>query len=422
MEIYITGSPYSTIRTGDYDYLKKFKETYNKEKILGRMEEIKSGKGIKELYDREFLKSIHNERLFKEAYERVRKNKIRKEEIRRIKEEVKSKILIIEYRAPETGCLFYPEDIEELRRERVKVIIVCHEYYINILRRYLKRMTLEVIRRADKTYFFNRIDYEEAERGGYKGDYSYTRVMPLIEMKKNKIKDTLEREENILFFGLIRPNKGFINALLLSKILEREGDKRKVIIAGKCEYCNIIIRKWLLKLEIDVIDEEMRVKEKYAKNLEIYYNPGDELLLKIVNRCQYGYKSDGKGFSNNASSLINIVSLGCILFTKWTRFTPKILIEEGSKYKGAIIFQEKESKDILTNKVPEPENVYKRIKELKRREKEEIIEKMRELIEEVYNKKGIIRRFFYDLKPKGQTSQEWFSTKSAAVKKDFTSP
>jgi glycosyltransferase involved in cell wall biosynthesis len=395
-EIYITSAPFQTEKTGDYEYLKIFKNTYNNVINNSIIKEIQCD-NLKEYYENEFTKNVHDKVLFKEAYERVKKNLTRMKEVDKILKIVKNKVLIIEYRAPETGCLFYPEDIETYKKNNIKIVIVCHEFYINTLRPYLKDMTVKILNKADITFFFNYIDYNEARKRGFKGKYFLTRVMPLIEVSQKIFIPTLEREENILFFGLIRPNKGFLNALMLGKMLENNNDKKKVIIAGKCELSNILIDKWLSKIGIDIIDKNLKVNNKYKNNLEIYFNPDDNIVIQLANRCQYAYKSDGKGFSYNSSSLINTINLGCILITKSTIFTPKILLDKQSKYYGSIIFQEKISTNILTNKIPDPEYAYNIIQNMTYNQKKNIINKMTLLLNDFFDKKKIILTFYHNL-------------------------
>ena len=397
-EIYITSAPFQTEKTGDYEYLKMFKNTYNDIIHNSKIIEIQSNNSkLKEYFENEFTKNVHDKSLFKEAYTRVKNNLSRIKEIDKILKIVKNKMLIIEYRAPETGCLFYPEDIEIYKKNNVKIIVVCHEFYINTLRPYLKDMTVQILKKADITFFFNYIDFNEARKRGFKGKHFLTRVMPLIEIPPKIFIPTLEREENILFFGLIRPNKGFLNALMLGKILHNNNDKRKVIIAGKCELSNILIDKWLSKIGIDIIEKNLKVNKIYKNNLEIHFNPDDNIVIQLANRCQYAYKSDGKGFSYNSSSLINTINLGCILITKSTIFTPKILLDKESKYYGAILFQQKVTTNILTNKTPGPEYVYNIIQKLTNEQKKDIINKMILLIKDLFDKRKIILTFYHNL-------------------------
>jgi hypothetical protein len=397
-EIYITSAPFQTEKTGDYEYLKMFKNTYNDIIHNSKIIEIQSNNSkLKEYFENEFTKNVHDKSLFKEAYTRVKNNLSRMKEINKILKIVKNKMLIIEYRAPETGCLFYPEDIEIYKKNNVKIIVVCHEFYINTLRPYLKDMTVQILKKADITFFFNYIDFNEARKRGFKGKHFLTRVMPLIEIPPKIFIPTLEREENILFFGLIRPNKGFLNALMLGKILHNNNDKRKVIIAGKCELSNILIDKWLSKIGIDIIEKNLKVNKIYKNNLEIHFNPDDNIVIQLANRCQYAYKSDGKGFSYNSSSLINTINLGCILITKSTIFTPKILLDKESKYYGAILFQQKVTTNILTNKTPGPEYVYNIIQKLTNEQKKDIINKMLLLLKDFFGKRKIILTFYHNL-------------------------
>jgi hypothetical protein len=396
--IYITCAPFKIKCSGDYDYLSVFKNTYNKLFNNNKIIELNcKNNDLQKYYINEFTKNVHNKLLFMKSYKNVRYNKLRKYEILNflniIKKNKHISKLIIQYRAPETGCLFYPEDIDLFKKNNIEVIIVCHEFYINILRSYLKNMTIKVLNKANIVFFFNEIDYKEAVKYGFKGIHYFTKVPVLLNMPNKLYIPTLNREENILFFGLIRPSKGFLNILLLAKLLYEKKDKRKVIIIGKCEIDNILIKRWIDKINIDLINDKLQVNNKYSYNLEIYVNPNDNLLFKMANRCQFAYKSDAKGFAFNSSSLINILYLGCILITKSSIFTPSFLLNSESKYYGAIIFQDKKTNNILNNKVPDPLFVYNKITNLTIDEKKNIIMKTYLLLNDYFNKINIIKDF-----------------------------
>jgi len=396
--IYITCAPFKIKCSGDYDYLSVFKNTYNKIFKNSKIIELNCiNNDLQKHYINEFTKNVHNKLLFMKVYKNMRYNKLRKYEISNflntIKKNGRSSKLIIQYRAPETGCLFYPEDIDLFKKNNIEIIIVCHEFYINILRSYLKNMTIKILNKADIVFFFNYIDYKEALKYGFNGIHYFTTVPVLLNMPNKLYIPTLNREENILFFGLIRPSKGFLNILLLAKLLYEKKDKRKVIIIGKCEIDNILIKKWIDKINIDLINDNLQVNNKYLSNLEIYINPNDNLLFKMANRCQFSYKSDAKGFAFNSSSLINILYLGCILITKSSIFTPSFLLDSNSKYYGAIIFQDKKTNNILNNKVPDPLFVYNKIINLKTDEKKNIIIKSNLLLNDYFDKNNIVKIF-----------------------------
>jgi hypothetical protein len=154
-----------------------------------------------------------------------------------------------------------------------------------------------------------------------------------------------------------------------------------------------LIKKWIDKINIDLINDNLQVNNKYLSNLEIYINPNDNLLFKMANRCQFSYKSDAKGFAFNSSSLINILYLGCILITKSSIFTPSFLLDSNSKYYGAIIFQDKKTNNILNNKVPDPLFVYNKIINLKTDEKKNIIIKSNLLLNDYFDKNNIVKIF-----------------------------
>jgi len=395
--IYITCAPFKIECSGDYDYLNVFKNTYNNIFNKNRIIEINcKNNNLQNYYINELTKNVHSKLLFMKAYKNIRYNKLRKYEIQNFLNIIKNNggsKLIIQYRAPETGCLFYPEDINLFKKNNIEIIIVCHEFYINILRSYLKNMTIKVLNNANIVYFFNEIDYKEAVKYGFKGIHYFTRVPILLNMPDKLFIPTLKREENILYFGLIRPSKGIFNVLSLVKLLYEKKDTRKVIIIGKCEMDNILIKRWIDKINIDVINNKFEVNNKYSSNLEIYINPNDNLLFKMANRCQFAYKPDAKGFAYNSSSLINILYLGCILITKSSIFTPSFLLESNSKYCGAIIFQDKKTNNILNNKVPDPLFIYNKITNLTFDKKKNIIKKIHLLLTDYFNKINIVKDF-----------------------------
>lgn len=409
--IYITSAPFNIKCSGDYDYLNVFKNIYSKLFKNNKIIELNCDNNfLQKYYINQFTKNVHDKYLFMKSYHRIKYNKLRIDEINKFLKIIKlnnksSNIkLIIQYRAPETGCLFFPNDIILFRKNNIEVIIVCHEFYINTLRPYLKYMTVKVLNEANCVFFFNKIDYLSALDFKFNNKYFFTRVPSLLNMPNKFYIPTLNREENILYFGLIRPGKGFLNALLMAKLLFEKKDKRKVIIIGKCELTdNILIKKWINKINIDLIkliDNKFQVNNKYSSNLEIYTNQNDNILYQMANRCQFSYKSDSKGFAFNSSSLINILYLGCILFTKSTIFTPDILLNKNSKYYGAIIFQNDISHNILNNKIPTPIYVYDKIINMKLIDKKEIIFKSNLLLINYFNKKNIVTEFNDNLEKK----------------------
>ena len=102
------------------------------------------------------------------------------------------------------------------------------------------------------------------------------------------------------------------------------------------------------------------------------------------------YKSDGKGFANNSSSLINLLYMGGLLFTKWSQFTPKYLIDKNSEYYGSIMFQKKQDNNIINDKIPGPVDVLYNIKTMTDNKYADHINKVKLLLNNEYNPDKII--------------------------------
>jgi glycosyltransferase involved in cell wall biosynthesis len=407
-QYFITSEPFFDINTGDYDYVQAFEREFHRLYPKKQIEEISSKtfktKHLKEYVLNHLTVNAHSKKDFMREYYHFQENKDRKEFIDKMIEFILSKrdgkkkqFLIIQYRAPETGIVFFPEDIRQMREKGIKVAIVCHELGMNVVRPYFKDITVRVCNEANATFFFNQMDEEEARKFGFHGRSFYTRVWNTISLPP--LKPTLDRSPNILFFGLIRPNKGLLSALQLVEILHKHQSPMKVMIMGKCEIENPLVKRWLMKIDSPVISSDLKVKESYQKNLEIYVNPTEKEMVQVIDQCQYAYKPDGKGYANNSSSLINLMTFKTILFTKSSSFTPSILTNPKSRFFGSMIFQKKISTHLLDNKTPSAMYVYHIIEKLEKNPllKKKILQKANAYIKTYIQPKNIINSFLQDL-------------------------
>lgn len=434
---FITAEPFHVKNTGDFDYIQEFMNTLPlvSHSPCSLLSSQSHPHLLFQNYVLEhFTKFASNKKLFLKNYYHFRHSPQRKKLIQLFVNEIISKtdknvqpILIIEYRAPESGVIFYPDDIELLHYHQIKVLIVVHEFYINTLRPYFKKITVDLCNHCDLTYFFNKIDYQESIKFGFKGKYAFTQGLTTVnlnsllatpyyfhdskdfedfkkyglEMKDTEsdslISPTLSRPENILYFGLIRPNKGFINALKLGEFLEKHQSPMKIFITGKCELNNPLIRDWIKKIQSPVLSSSFMVEPKYQKNVELILNPSDSKLIYIINQCQFAYKTDGKGFANNSSSLLNLMAFGCILFTKSSQFTPSHAFSS-----KAMIFQKDISTSVLDDKVPDPEFVYQKILLLNKNPlvKKTLVKFMNLYLEKYHNTRQVVKEFVHSMKVK----------------------
>ncbi len=440
---FITAEPFHVKNTGDFDYIEEFIHTLPL--VSHSPSSLLSSHSQPQLHFQNyvlqhFTKFASNKKLFLQYYHQFKSSPQRKELIQYFINEILSKteeniqpILIIEYRAPESGAVFYPEDIELFHYHNIKVLIVVHEFYINTLRPYFKKVTVDLCNHCDLTYFFNKIDYQEAIKFGFHGKHAFTMGLETVnlnsliatpsyfhdtedfkdfkkyalEMKDSSsdslISPTLSRPENILYFGLIRPNKGFVNALKLGELLEKHQSPMKIFITGKCELNNPLIKDWIQKIQSPVLTSSFTVQPKYQKNVELILNPSDSKLIYIINQCQYAYKTDGKGFANNSSSLLNLMAFGCILFTKSSQFTPSHAFSS-----KAMIFQKEISMSVMDDKVPTPEFVYQRILLLNQHPevKEKLVKLMKLYLKKYHNTNQVVKDFVKSMKIKVFSSKK----------------
>jgi effector protein SidI len=371
IKLYFTSALFQIPNTGDYDYMKELSSSLNNSKISSEIL-TKNVYGddfikIQEKYSNLLIKNVHNEKKFLKNYNLLKKDKRRINIITNIINYIKPhkfkyKVLAIQYRAPDSGTLFYPADLIKFKKEGIIIVTTCHEFYLNIYRPYLKKTTAHILSESNLTFFFNKIDFTEAQKYAFKGKHHFTEQLITLNLPniKKTNKDILNRPNNILFFGLIRPKKGFESALNLALYIYNNPHKNigKVIITGKCEYKNPTIQNWLGRLKSKLIDKNLNVHEKYKHVLKIYINKSNRSLSQIINICKYAYKPDGKGFANNSSSIINLLNFGCITYTKWGPFTPSYIINSNSKYKNSIRVQNSMNKDLMSDNKPLPNVVY----------------------------------------------------------------
>lgn len=164
----------------------------------------------------------------------------------------KSKVLHLQLRAPETGCMIHLSDIVNLKKLVNKFFITCHEWtHIEELKSRLSQ--LPYIKEADHTIFLNKAD-KKAAAVAFQQTYTDTgldehkfsvscvssTVRPRVGLKPNS-----ERPSNILIFGLIREHKGFEVAIQIAERLNSLASAHplrstKVICAGKPQDMDLV--------------------------------------------------------------------------------------------------------------------------------------------------------------------------------------
>tara|TARA_Y100001958_G_C21210629_1_gene536356 strand:- start:401 stop:1660 length:1260 start_codon:yes stop_codon:yes gene_type:complete len=405
IKIYFTSAPFQTPNTGDCDYMIKYSNIINKFGIQSEIIDYSIfGNDYLKLQNKylNLIKNIHNKKMYLKNYNYLKNDPLRINIIDYLiklisSDKNKHKVLAIQYRLPDSGSLFFPDDLLKFKKNGIMISVTCHEFYLNILRKYLKYSTVKILNNSNLNFFFNKIDYLDAQKFGFKGKHKYTKQVVTLNLPniKNSTTEIMKRPNNILFFGLIRPKKGIESALKLALHIYKNPHPNigKVIIVGKCEKNNPLISCWLDRIKSVLTDDNFNVLDKYKHVLEIHVNIDNTQLSNIINKCKYAYKPDGKGFANNSSSIINLLNFGCITYTKWGPYTPNFITNSNSKYKYSVRLQDKLNKNILSNNKPTPIHVYNSIINSTDNDNLKSIISAKNLIDNKYNNYDIISKY-----------------------------
>lgn len=291
----------------------------------------------------------------------------------------------IHVRVPDTSAFIMPEDIELFKQHNIRVNVTVHEYKQNYTRRFLQKMTHDLLRHADSVLFFNEKDKKNAVKASQFGDLDYERRLqghwpvepyPL----KDKVgltvasqvlsgdnllppEEVIQKQPNILSFGTIRPGKGFEEVLELAKELKAlaSEDKLKgfsgiVLIAGDPQSTKLMENLFAERYGLDNLKEyqkktptssnykEMGEHEKrmywqkakavLEQKVQTLNNPYLELhpwcndLDALKNRSKYVYRMDDMGMRNNGSAIISVLNTG-IVYANWGCTTDHEFTPEG---------------------------------------------------------------------------------------------
>lgn len=313
----------------------------------------------------------------------------------------------MQLRPVDNGTIFTVEELQELRKKGVKIVITCHEYSLNYVlgkkgsfaESYSKisepnsvsnQISLNLFKIADHVIFFNQNDLELASKSclALKNKSSFSQVVTPMSIGKygstelnsppilkDEIKKLSSKPANLMMFGLIRSGKGFEKyAVHLAKSLresnQKNGTDHKLVIVGgindpkvAVEMVEDLVNKelgnWLSKrLEGDYKTQAIQIHSsitnymnRLAEKLpvEFHFFAKPEEVLKLFNRCKYAFVCDNiKGFANNASAMITVLAGGTILYANKGCCT---LGEE--EYSGAIQWVDLNNKNGTPKEVAE---------------------------------------------------------------------
>ena len=281
--IYFITAPHEEADRGDTDYVQsvitginevvngKFKLRYitGKSRLPSNDQELYNLQAL----DAEGKNTLLNPKVYNDFANPLRQKAIAniEEYIKQTDQKAEFKILHLQLRAPETGCMIHPQDLERFKYESTvsKIAITCHEwmYYVTSAEsteregerkdRILDlRTQLSYFQQADWVMFLNEKDKNHAvqvvnsrklleEEIDWQGttDFSsicsVSNVVPTLptklELDMLKTENLLRRPPNILIFGLIRSGKGFEEGIELAKLIKNHPELKdsKVYIAGK---------------------------------------------------------------------------------------------------------------------------------------------------------------------------------------------
>jgi hypothetical protein len=211
----------------------------------------------------------------------------------------------------------------------------------------------------------------------------------------------MQREKNIMVFGLLRGNKGVIEGIELGKLLHQQQSQSKVYIIGKAINCSQLIHKLLRGIyDIDSAKEKgfnlkkmvstaYKIKEielmnqyfqeifvtldannvKKIANVECIFNVSESELIPYINKCRYALKLDIKGFAENASAMVStMIGMALPTITQRGMLTPKstedfgaglCLLDDGLESRNGIVRPCVPDLNKILEILNEPEEIYR---------------------------------------------------------------
>lgn len=173
MKVFLISYPFEDELSGDFDYCSTMVKALEKRQIKA---EYLKGKDLTS-YDADntkrildilledkntggslFYKSLNTfyEDDYRKSFSLLLKNHLLQ------KKAASHNILNLQLRPPETGFIFSPEDLVELKTSGFKVCVTCHEYKLNYTRRWLQSILHPYFQVADRVFFFNEKDMSNA--------------------------------------------------------------------------------------------------------------------------------------------------------------------------------------------------------------------------------------------------------------------
>lgn len=123
----------------------------------------------------------------------------------------------------------------------------------------------------------------------------------------NKIE---EREYDLVYFGLIRPQKGLEDFIKVAKELKVRNSKIKIIIAGKIQPENI-----------EYANKQLVETKTFL--FKTFYNKEEKQIAQILSNCKIAYLPFPDGISERRGSALAVLKTGGLVVTTKGPFTTK---------------------------------------------------------------------------------------------------
>ncbi len=339
-------------------------------------------------------------------------------------------ILHIMINPPKTGCAFKPENIEKFKKETgVKVVITSIEFAKYDEQQ--KSQAANYFEVADQLIFLDEYDKQAAKSYiPYELLPKNTSVIPVQATIPEipELREPKDRENNILFFGMIRQAKGIGYLLQLAElkkdtdqlkdmkiimvgtiqrhVLENIEELKKIMVAmypsKEVEITQLIADKFadpaintkseseqateiIGALETKLTEYESDATLTKELPIELHLNVPVKDLHVHFNKCKYAVLPIVRGGSLRNSGMTNMLSHKFITMSFEGEATPEIL-KSGQQHDGAMVLLEQEGfaeklHDELQRREMEPELNKKTYK------------KMESLLEDVLSLKTIIKTY-----------------------------
>jgi hypothetical protein len=240
--IFFLTSPHDEADRGDTDYVKTVivsfagDQNYHLEHVTGDTKHSDSNK----LYDMTALYPTH----YKEN-----DNATRRRAVERVIEYIggkgpkENRIIHLQLRAPETGCMFHTGDLGALKVLAEKFIVTCHEWS-SVAGEHNKTQQIEYLKVANKVMLLNEAEQRNLISNSSDGlklpesiETLVSNVIPTLPTQLTWDATTcLSRPNNgILIFGLIREQKGFEEGIKLAEKVKRDDLRYTLTFAGKVQ-------------------------------------------------------------------------------------------------------------------------------------------------------------------------------------------